>query len=666
MNHSARQPFALAAAILCVGSGVLAGDTNPPPGPITGTMKPLSAVEPRTCISELPGAPNALHTITEPGNYVLTGDLVAPSGMHAILIVPAPGADPGPIIIDLNGFSISGSPGSLDGIRAMLPPPVPAAALVAVVIITGFAPDGASVHSFDGEAIHIENADSVSLSGLNISNCGGDGVHIAGDPDRPVIISLQGMHITGCLGDGIEVLASKKLFVGNLSIAECAGHGVSLQDVSDASIENVDTDSNAGHGMFSTYTPDQMHDILWNCRRCSATSNALDGFHVEAMQGSCEVDIDECSASGNGARGVSLSADASASCWIRVSQSHANTNGGSGLGFFLPATSSASLTLDGCNTNANGQAGDLADGSGIDVLSNMGGGGRIAIDYVNSTSMNNLVCGAIMKTFHDTAKAIISNVRAIGNGGSGIDSTGSDLQGIVVLCADNGAHGMRIEGGSVDLSDGRSENNAIDGIQCSDSWPCKWKGWLSAGNGGDGISAGLLAAPYIPGGVVVSAACSATGNIGAGLRVSGFASASIDGGTFSGNGDSGLTVEPAGPACATVAHVRNCAADTNGSDGFSIYCASGGRVIECSASSNTGAGLRIGGGPGGLATHLMIDRCVATGNAEGFVIADTENYVLRCTAMANVVANMNINPGNAAGPSSSFGGWDETKPYAWP
>lgn len=60
----------------------------------------------RTPISSLP------YTIDLPGSYFLTGNLIGSSGSHGITIT----ADD--VTIDLNGFTVTGVPGSLHGIRS--------------------------------------------------------------------------------------------------------------------------------------------------------------------------------------------------------------------------------------------------------------------------------------------------------------------------------------------------------------------------------------------------------------------------------------------------------------------------------------------------------------------------------------------------------------------
>ena len=96
---------ALSCAVALSLSAALAfgGDLNPPPGPVAPTFKTLDQVEPSTPINSLPGSGLAVHEITEPGAYHLTGNITSPgAGMHVIRSL-AQG-----VTIDLNGFAIIG------------------------------------------------------------------------------------------------------------------------------------------------------------------------------------------------------------------------------------------------------------------------------------------------------------------------------------------------------------------------------------------------------------------------------------------------------------------------------------------------------------------------------------------------------------------------------
>ncbi len=81
-----------------------AGDVDPPPGPVMPTMIRLDEIEPRTPISALP------FTINQCGSYFLTDCLTGVAGQNGITI------DADDVTLDLNGFTLIGVPGSLDGI----------------------------------------------------------------------------------------------------------------------------------------------------------------------------------------------------------------------------------------------------------------------------------------------------------------------------------------------------------------------------------------------------------------------------------------------------------------------------------------------------------------------------------------------------------------------
>src|SRR6266850_2137755 len=75
-----------------------------PPGAPAPIFKTLQEVEPRTPISSLP------ITLSQPGSYYLTTNLVGSAGQHGITIT-------GPrVTLDLMGFELRGVPGSLSGI----------------------------------------------------------------------------------------------------------------------------------------------------------------------------------------------------------------------------------------------------------------------------------------------------------------------------------------------------------------------------------------------------------------------------------------------------------------------------------------------------------------------------------------------------------------------
>lgn len=98
--------------LVAAASAAMAGPLNPPPGPITSTMKTLSEVEPRIAINatNTPGDTFAVFKITQPGSYYLTGNISGVTGKYGIEITVSG------VTIDLNGFEATGVPGSLAGV----------------------------------------------------------------------------------------------------------------------------------------------------------------------------------------------------------------------------------------------------------------------------------------------------------------------------------------------------------------------------------------------------------------------------------------------------------------------------------------------------------------------------------------------------------------------
>ena len=85
-------------------TGTFAQGSLTPPGAPAPTMKTLTQIEPRTAISSIPT------TITQSGSYYLTGNLSGVAGQNGITIVASD------VTLDLNGFTLTGVPSSIDGI----------------------------------------------------------------------------------------------------------------------------------------------------------------------------------------------------------------------------------------------------------------------------------------------------------------------------------------------------------------------------------------------------------------------------------------------------------------------------------------------------------------------------------------------------------------------
>lgn len=101
----ARMLVGCAAIAAAAAAFTLAGDLNPPAGPVAPTMKTLDEIEPRIAINDAntPGNSSARFIISQPGSYYLTGNIGALGNRAGIRI------DSNGVTIDLNGFVIDGT-----------------------------------------------------------------------------------------------------------------------------------------------------------------------------------------------------------------------------------------------------------------------------------------------------------------------------------------------------------------------------------------------------------------------------------------------------------------------------------------------------------------------------------------------------------------------------
>lgn len=87
-------------------ANAIAGDLDPPPGPIVPAFKTLDDINPGKPVQSLSGSGSALYVINQAGMYYLTGNIESPGpGLHAINITASG------VTLDLNGFAILGGNG---------------------------------------------------------------------------------------------------------------------------------------------------------------------------------------------------------------------------------------------------------------------------------------------------------------------------------------------------------------------------------------------------------------------------------------------------------------------------------------------------------------------------------------------------------------------------
>lgn len=754
-----------AIALLGVGPALaLAGDLNPPPGPIAPTMSSLDTLEPRVCVNDLPGDALAAHVISAPGSYYLRSDIIVDGRLHGIRIDTDPAA-PGAYSIDLNGFSISStSPQSLNGISC-----VSSGNTDDVRIYISRVSDSSSIVGFGAEGMRIENVRRCVIEGVSVEGTGGSGIRC-----KSVVKFKAGSELSGKVniaapgGSGLDLEDCESVEISGLRLSGGLSSGVRMHSPlgvsSSCVISDTESSGNAGAGIEISDCP------RVTATGVSTTDNTGVGFAVVYQPGQPvygNITFDRCVSSGNGLAGAGENGDGF-SCVVghgrcAFGRCVAVANGGTGFDVSSDVTGSCSVEFDRCESSSNGAAGNPDDADGFAVSSfGIPGqvGSRCVVRCDDCVSTGNAGSGCRLHGHHDVAMNSIRNMKAIANGGGGIDVNAADnassacatLEGCV--CNGNGAQGIAARVQSFSCVGGRCEGNALQGmsltcdaVEISDSLcftngsdgvrvngslleeHCKknGRGLRVHCNGGDGLNltdcdldverceatnnmgAGMRCVGgrvrcadgscrsnmsdgcvltgtesssfercdfssntghglHCPGGNLLVRAdrCRFDQNQGSGLRHSG------DNPLYQANSQAGQNVlhgihvgDNGGGVCGSTSHFLRCSTDNNGLDGMRLACAAGGEVTECSATGNNGAGIRVGTGPLLQATGLRLDRCYASFNAEGIVVDDAQNVVLRCTAAHNASDNMRVHAENFAGPDTD-GGYVETKPYAWP
>jgi len=148
--------------LVVAGAAVIAGPLNPPAGPVASTYKTLTEIQPRVAINatNTPGDASSSFRITQPGSYYLTGNVNVGTIEHGIQIDLA---SDGLVTIDLNGFSVIGAEGTLNGIDVDGP------FKPRVVLRNGF------VMTFDGNGVDLTGSESVTVENVESGRNSGKG-----------------------------------------------------------------------------------------------------------------------------------------------------------------------------------------------------------------------------------------------------------------------------------------------------------------------------------------------------------------------------------------------------------------------------------------------------------------------------------------------------------
>lgn len=361
---SVATPLALVAATLAV------GDLNPPAGSVVATGKRLTELEPRIALSaaNTPGDANSVFRITQPGSYYLTGNVNGASGFSGIELAASN------VTIDLNGFSLLGATGSLDGIV------IAAASLRDIAIqngtVSGWGDDGIDLALFSTSNVRVQSV-------LASSN-GGTGIQCSSH----FLIENCSAHQNGAGGiwstsQGV-IRGSAATFNTNIGI--WAGSG--------CVVENCNSSSNTGEGYLA-----QSGSCVSNC-----TARLNDGNGIRA-NGTGYASISGCTVTENGGDGIQVGTS------MLVARNVATQNGRIAVGAGIRASGGLNRLEDNiCTANDKGIE--------VDAAANVVVRNTCAANTVNNWDIvPNNICGPILDRTAPASAAILGN--------SGVSSLGS-------------------------------------------------------------------------------------------------------------------------------------------------------------------------------------------------------------------------------------------------
>ncbi|MEM7755135.1 MAG: right-handed parallel beta-helix repeat-containing protein [Planctomycetota bacterium] len=600
-------PFRSVAVVALLGcwASCVVAQLDPPVGPVSLTMKPLDAIEPRRVLNDLSGDEGATVLVTAPGSYYLSGDLLGEAGKHGIRVVTA-----GPVTIDLNGFDVVGAAGSLNGIDMDLGQVGVAGSRVEIVC-----PDGSG--------------------GSVVSGWGGDGVRTSG--------------VVHCV-------------VSNVEAADNAGNGLSHLHSEAVIHRDVATRANGGDGTSVTPVPQATagRGVTNRFARCRARSNGGSGWVVEARADSYSVDIRESLACGNlrdgffvRELGTILGAGGGAGT-IEMRDLTCRDQVGEGVRIEIPCASPTVIVADGLTCVANGLNGLHIDAIGTAVphfgatamisnsmlSSNNENGLRSEnpLHATNTTVGENALYGVNVSGGDDSTCVLEMNVCHLAANGSG-GAIGGPGRFMKTACAitDNGGPGIEtldgcllltdcsvtnnngagvITNGTLNVTSSNFRRNTGPGVVCVNG-ECVADEMVCEFNGSVGDPGGMV---FVDCPSVTLRRCVSNGNVGDGVRAS-----------------------------SSVGPIRWMAPEmmvsNNTGDGMHLSDCVGARLQRCVSSGNGGAGFVLDA----TCTRAHVSGCTSMNDAGGgFFVLGSGNLVMGCAADASAAGAFNIAANNGA------------------
>lgn len=588
---------------------IAVGQIAPPPGPVVPTMKPLDAVEPRVCVNELPGDGKSVHLITEPGVYVLTEDITGEPGKSGIAITTA-----GPVTIDLNGFNITGVPGSLHGIEMDL----------GAVGVVGSQLSVISLEASAGSLISRWGGSGIRTSGVTQCAC----THLAAENNG---------------GDGLEHLHAESVVHRDIASRFNGGSGTTITP-------NPQARGRAG-----------VTNRFLNCR---ARGNTGSGFDITARADSYAIEFDDTLSCANGGNGVLITEDASipgpggrgpgtVKCWDGTCRD----NDLAGISLNLPTGSQTVLTANRVTCAGNGGNGLEIDspstgtphyGAACSIESSQftgnGANGLRTMNpvHVASSTMGENALYGVSGSGPDSETCILQvNVcHLISNGGGGGFCSPGRFQNLRSTFTDNGGPGIELDNGCLLLSDSNVTNNNGPGVLVNGTLNVTSSAFRRNTGAGVDVSNGEVVAHDM----VCEFNGDAVNNAG-GMRFFNCPSVSLMRCVSNGNTGDGVN------ASANIGPIRWMAPEMltsrNSGNGMFLSNCAGVQLDRCKSNGNAGVGIFldescVGG---------RIERCDSVGDGAGGIwVAGTGMLVMGNSTQVGAAGGFMIAPGNTSTP----------------
>ena len=618
-----------------------------PPGAPAPTMKTLDQVEPRKPISSVP------ITISQPGSYYLTGNLLGVAGQHGITI------DGPQVSIDLMGFELRGVPGSLSGIQ-MSPAANPHIRNGSIVHWGQDGINGANGTGGIVEDLRVFNngRHGISLNhGGHIRNC------IAGTNSEVGIFVSNDVEIDECVstGNGTHgILAFGRTMVLNCISRFNTNSGIVVGPAS--AVTACTLNDNAEHGIVAS------HGSTITGNTCS--SNRLDGIQTGA--GSTIIG-NACRA--NFGDGIEMASD----CNVLNNSCDNNGASGPGLGANIHVRTdpggAGDNRIDG-NTCTDGDIGLFIEAANNIIANNVVRNNTTNYNIVPGNQLNILLCQLPQHVPWPAAIRLAGTLTGLRNT-NGItiasDDVTIDLNDHAIIGVPFALDGIRVEGvrTNITIRNGSVHSWPGDGVDAGLAVNSQLRNVSSARNNGNGLRlgeggliSGCTARTNLTDGIVASSGCrvvdcSASRNgsegliVGAGSTIEGCASfenrsSGIIGGlgssiincTAYSNGTNGISVVNSGIPIASPnsSQISGCVARANAGNGIQV--GSRCQILNNNCSGNTFAGISI------LGSANRIDGNHVTASQRGLHVTGTDNLIIRNSVQGATVLSYDTGAGN--------------------